>query len=555
MARLAERLSGLRAGMLLSDRHARILRRWVAPDSGILAEMDRVFSVVGSSGSERFIGTNGIGTVVEDHRAHIVVGPEHFAESLSSFTCVGAPIHHPLTRKFEGIITLNGDVEAASPLLIPLITSTAQEIEQGLLSQASVVERMLLDTFLTANRSGAAVAVVGEDVFIAGPRTLRLLEGIDHALIWQQISHTVSLRQFASPVVVGTGSNLVALRCSPLRIHERLVGALFEVTEKTGPPTSEKAASRPGVAHGASATSPAGGSGRSAIRLGSWKGAAMLPGRSATWVNVLHAAALYRSSAVPLIVSGEQGTGKVALLRAMFDSEPGREGGIVVLDCTTAAEDRTGWLDRFRSSMAAGQPVIVLRHLGALEDGVAAVISAFLDGAEDLGSSPRVVATSGPLDALRMNPAHRRLVDQISVGRVELPALRERGDDIKDLIAHISGRYSPHAPLQISQGALRALERAPWPGNIRQLETVVRGLIVSAGMQEVSVEMLPPDLRAYSNRRALTAMEQMELDAILSTITRSKGNKVIAARMLGISRSTLYRKMHSYWLEPDKHFF
>jgi transcriptional regulator of acetoin/glycerol metabolism len=67
--------------------------------------------------------------------------------------------------------------------------------------------------------------------------------------------------------------------------------------------------------------------------------------------------------------------------------------------------------------------------------------------------------------------------------------------------------------------------------------------------------MLPAWLGQYSSRRELTQMEQVELDAIMSAIQRSQGNKVLAAKLLGISRSTLYRKMRSYKLDPDKHFF
>src|SRR5260370_41916039 len=91
LCRLAQQLCGLAAGVLLSDRNARILRRW-ARDRSILPKMDRIQSDSGSSGSEELVGTNGIGTIVEDRKPHIVVGAEHFAEVLVTFTCVGAPI-------------------------------------------------------------------------------------------------------------------------------------------------------------------------------------------------------------------------------------------------------------------------------------------------------------------------------------------------------------------------------------------------------------------------------------------------------------------------------
>jgi DNA-binding NtrC family response regulator len=136
-----------------------------------------------------------------------------------------------------------------------------------------------------------------------------------------------------------------------------------------------------------------------------------------------------------------------------------------------------------------------------------------------------------------------------------VPALRERREDIKDLVAQIITRHAGDRTPRLSHGALVAMTRAQWPGNIRQLESVVRGIIASAGLREVTVEMLPAWLGQYSSRRELTQMEQVELDAIMSATQRSEGNKVLAAKLLGISRSTLYRKMRSYKLDPDKHFF
>jgi transcriptional regulator of acetoin/glycerol metabolism len=557
MARLAERLSGLCAGVILCDRHSRILRRWVAPDSGIQAQMDRVSSIAGSSGSEQFIGTNGIGTVVEDRRAGIVVGPEHFAQSFSSFTCVGAPIHNPLTRKLEGVITLNSDVESASPLLIPLITGTAQEIEQRLLSQASQRERMLLDTFLTASRSGATVAVVGEDVFIAGPRTLRLLEGIEHTLIWQQLSQAIAARRFADPIPIGTGCGPVALRCSPLMVDGRLAGALFEVGVGTDPSNAGTgvipvpAMPAPGSSRRlVSVPLPAG---RPKTSFRSLSDVGLPVGLSAAWTSAVRSIAVHRSTAVPLVMFGEPGTGKMALLRAMFTPAAGYDCTLDVVDCISAADDRRRWLSKVRGSL--GRDVVVLRHLDALDDETAVAISAVLDEVGDLGSAPRVVATAASLESSTTSNMLRRLLDQLAVGRIEVPALRERREDLRGLISQINQRYAPNAPLLFSPGAMLALGRAQWPGNVRQLEAVIRGLIASSPMTDVTVEMLPTEFRVYSSRRTLTTMEQLELDAILSAITRSRGNKVVAAKLLGISRSTLYRKMHSYRLDPDKHFY
>ena len=84
---------------------------------------------------------------------------------------MGVPVHHPITRRLEGVITMNCRATSGNPLLTPLMTSTAQEVESRLLAQATTSERQLLDEYLIAIGSRRApVAVVGQDIFIAGPR-------------------------------------------------------------------------------------------------------------------------------------------------------------------------------------------------------------------------------------------------------------------------------------------------------------------------------------------------------------------------------------------------
>jgi len=285
---------------------------------------------------------------------------------------------------------------------------------------------------------------------------------------------------------------------------------------------------------------------------GDWAGRATLPGRSSAWQGVLAAAHLHRRTDLPLLVVGEPGTGKLALLRAMF-GDPDSDA-MQVLDCTTAAEDRAGLLNRTRLALSGTAPVIVLRHLDAVDDEVAAALGTQLEQAAGREGA-RVVATACADEDWACTAPRRRLLDHIALARIELPPLRERREDIKDLIAAVAERHVGGDRLRFSPAALLAMSRAHWPGNVRQLESVVLGLVATAGPREVSVEMLPTALSHYSSRRELTTMEQAELDAIMSAIKRSEGNKVMAARILGISRSTLYRKMRTYKLDPDKYFF
>jgi transcriptional regulator of acetoin/glycerol metabolism len=97
--------------------------------------------------------------------------------------------------------------------------------------------------------------------------------------------------------------------------------------------------------------------------------------------------------------------------------------------------------------------------------------------------------------------------------------------------------------------------RAPWPGNLRQLDATIRGLLSTTMGPEIRPEALPVELQGTSRKRELSQIEELELGAILGALKQHEGNKAAAAQSIGISRSTLYRKLQSYRLDPDKQYY
>jgi transcriptional regulator of acetoin/glycerol metabolism len=542
ISRLAEQLSDMCAGVLLSDRSSRIVRRW-APDIRFLQLLDQTASAVGFSGSEEFIGTNGIGTATEERQPRIVVGPEHFADVLTGFTCVGVPIRHPISRRFEGVITLSARADASSPLLLPFFTGIAQEIEQQLLEQATPRERRLLDAFLTASGRGRPVAVIGAGVLITGPKAARLLRGVDPTDAWPRLAEALASAHDHVDAQVEAVGGPVAVRCEPLRDDGRVIGALIDVVPSPGDhePTAAERVVR--------AAQQAARAERRRDGAAPWAGAALV-GRSPAWTAVLAAAAQVRPDD-PVLLAGEAGTGKSTLARAIHTRLGLPDHLCTVVDCAATGD---GLPDLVAAALATGRGTLVLRHIDALAGPAARALSARLEAHVALGGAPQVMATTAPVDHDDADAPHQRLLDLLGVVRLDLPPLRARTEDVPDLVAYAGHRHAGAAPV-LSQKAMVALKRAPWPGNVRQLETVVRAVTATSGGREVTVEMLPPEIAVHSKRRHLTAMEQVELEAILSALGRSRGNKVLAARDLGISRSTLYRKMTSYLLDPDQAFF
>lgn len=529
LSRLAEGLAGLDAGVLLSDHEAIVVQRWVS-DTGILPLMDRIHSDVGFCISEESIGTNGVGSVIEAGAPIQISGPEHLAEALQPFTCVGVPVHHPVTRRLEGVITMNCRATSGNPLLTPLMTSTAQEVESRLLAQASTNERQLLDDYLIAIGSRRApVAAVGQDIFIAGPKVTDLLEGVDRAALWEYV-RAVALGTSTTAGSYGLDTDRFRIaRCKPIERDGRVIGALVEF-DIDRPAHDEPATSLPP------------------------RPMVSLPGKSPALVNAISHATRLVAKGVPMLIEGESGVGKFALARAVLASASVAPHRIAVVDAACGWTDgASSFLSVLRHELELQPEAVLLRHLEALTPEAAAASSAILDDVAELPSPPRIVATMTTTGSLA--PGLRRLVDTVGVGRVTVPPLRDRHEDIAPTAVALLNKHRGEKQMHFASATLRCLMRAPWPGNLRQMDATIRGLLSTSIGPEIRPDALPLELQGNARKRDLSAMEELELSAILNALKQYNGNKVAAAQAIGISRSTLYRKLQAYRLDPDKQYF
>ncbi len=527
---LAERLAGLNAGLLIADRNARIMRRWVSDDH-ILDMLDRLRSDAGFTVSEEIVGTNGVGTVAETGRPIQIVGPEHLCEAMVNFACVGVPVRNPITRRLEGVITLSCHAEAGSALLTPLMMSAAADVEHRLLEMSTLRERTLLDAYLEASRKGTRrVAGVGEDLFISGPRVTQMLEGMGPTALWETVQEAVSAGASSRHDIQLSDDQTVSIECEPISENGRVIGAIVDF----GSPAPTRRSSTSSTApHGPSVPG--------------------LAGRSNSWGESIRAARRAAKARLPLLAVGEATTGKHSLLSGILCEEHGITAEqSVVLDCAGSGWDSAAKTERLLKEVhASGIAVVHLRHIEALTPSVAVAVTGILGRWQDDDRSPHLAATLTSATGLAATVELQRLVDLLSAGRVEVAPLRERSEDILPIAERL---LNDQRRSTLSVGAARALSRSPWPGNIGQLASVLKGA-VSDGTGPIDERELPPEIQASASRRTLTTLEQVELRAILDALKQADGNKVVAARLVGVSRSTLYRKLHAYRIDPDAKYF
>ena len=300
---------------------------------------------------------------------------------------------------------------------------------------------------------------------------------------------------------------------------------------------------------------------------------------------------------LPVLITGETGTGKELVARAIHRLDPKRgRAPFVPLNCaaltstlaeselfghrkgafTGAAADRPGLI------RAADGGTLFLDEIGELELGLQAKLLRVLQenrvrpvgsDREDPVSVRILAATNRDLPAMVEQGQFRSdLLYRLNLLTTRVPSLAERADDIETLIGHFLQRYGAGTALRINPSLIHAIRALHLPGNIRQLENLIRYAIVQAGEDRApGLEHLPAsvwselsdvdaarpaepegdrwaavlDTNKWSLSRSISTCERQLLQAALS---RSEGNKSATARLLGITPRSVYNKMRKHRL-------
>lgn len=476
-------LAGTGYSTILGDRECRIVRRWF-DDPATRESFDALNLREGASLLEDNIGTNALGTVFETRHPVAINGPEHFAESLRRFSCYGHPIRHPLTHRIEGVLDISAVIETASPLLPPLIARAVSDIEKRLLGGSRVSEKSLLAAFQSASgHRKHAVLAIGEDIVMTNQAASNLLSPSDIALLRVLAEDPPGRGESALRLTLESGRSADV---TVTRVPGARRGVLLRVTERsTGP-------------HLTPATIPP-----------------EVPARATA----------------PTLVCGPPGTGR---------STRARQIGVLptkVLRAATALlEGEVAWAQEFRRAM---------RHLGGsvVVDGIDLLPDELLDlvlDTVDVRTRPQLVLTSGPLDELTGRAA---TLAGACMHREELSPLATRRADIADLAVTMLREVAANDSVHLTPGVLHALTAQDWPGNLRELKAVIAHAADQRSCGGIALTDLPERYRLTSPTRPLTARDRAERDAIMFALKTANGNKVQAARELGMSRTTLYARI------------
>ncbi len=514
---LRENLDGQPISVILTDAAGLVLVRLTA-DHDLERHLDGVQLAPGFSYAEEYVGTNGIGTALEGGQAAHVFGHEHYAEDLEDLACAGVPIHDPISGKTVGAVDLTCWRRDADALLIALAKTTADQITREMLTGSSARELRLLQEYLRACRhtSGIVLALSSDMVMMNDAARQVLDSGDQAALLGQAAAALDSGRADALVVELPSGIN-ARMHCRPVRSDGGQVGGVVHVK------LIEPAIRPPAEA---------------------WTKTQMflpgLVGGGPLWLRACRNVEVAYDSAEWLALDGEAGVGKLAMVRAVHQRR-NPAGRFHVLD----AAEATGpdWLMRARRELLDGKGTLVIRHADALKARQMHALSSALQETRAAGRHLSLWV------AVTMN-RERSKTDLTKLLRffpstVEVPPLRHHIDDLHELVPFFLAKLGLHGRLVCSPEAMQLLLRSNWPGNTEQLWQVLKRVVQRRRAGSIQPGDLPPECWTVS-RRLLSPLESMERDAIVQSLLDCLGSKVKAAESLGMSRATIYRKIHEY---------
>ncbi|MEP6528289.1 MAG: helix-turn-helix domain-containing protein [Nocardioidaceae bacterium] len=518
LRRLHAQLDGQPVSIILTDPTGLVLSRRTA-DADLDRHLESVMLAPGFSYAEQFVGTNGIGTALEAGTATQVFGHEHYTEKLEDLACAGVPILHPITGRTVGAVGLTCWRQDAGSLLLTLAKTTAEQIRQALLADSGLHELELFQAYRrTCHRVTGIVFALTSDAVMLNDRARTALDPVDQAALLDQAAEALASGRRGSVVVRLPTGTTARMYCQQVLVGTQLAGIVVHV--KLGDSDNQQRGARDMVSR------------------------MLLPGlvgHAPLWLRACHEVETAFQSGEWIAVEGEPGVGKLALLRAVqLRRQPGER--FVVLDVADASTD-PDWLTAVRRTLLDNADSVVVRHVDMLDGSqLRALSSALQDARAADRDRPRWVAVT-----LAHTTESKDLVHLLRLfpSTVEVPPLRLHLEDLQQLVSFFLARLGYGDELAFSPEAMRLLMRSSWPGNAAQVHQLLHQVVQHRRTGYIQPNDLPPEAHTVS-RRLLSPLESMERDAIVNSLSDARGNKVKAARSLGMSRATIYRKIHEY---------
>ncbi|MBR8660546.1 transcriptional regulator of acetoin/glycerol metabolism [Brevibacillus aydinogluensis] len=520
--------------------------------------------------TEDEVGTNAIGTALMAGEPIMVNGTEHYSVASHSWSCSAAPIRDG-NGTLIGVVDVSAPLARSHPQMMATVSSLAFLIEQEWMKerQRDDLELMRLAVEEPDEEERLWVVCNQDQRVVYASRSVRqAMRGWAEAPR-EQVRESGFREGIQIPLYSLRHGGLIGYRIELLRSESRVhlhgtgravSGLLQQATDSAVSGFQQQATGR-------------------AVSRVRFRGEA---GTSRAFQFTLREVERIAPSDGTVVIYGESGTGKELIARAIHDSSPRAEGPFVAVNCGAVPRELmeselfgyaegafTGARRRGYSGkiVQADGGTLFLDEIGEIPHAMQVALLRVLQerkvtpigSAEEISVNVRVIAaTHRNLRQLVKEGAFREdLYYRLHVLPITVPPLRERKEDIPSLIRHYCSQNG--FALELPADVMEVLLAYDWPGNIRELFNVLERMRVSPReewkrflLEAVQPECspgLPPQSAAPSpSPRPLTYREQLERNAIVRALEKSNGSASVAAEMLGIPRSTFYRKLKKYQL-------
>jgi len=605
MEMLHQQIIGSHSMVVLTNAEGFILNSF--GDDGFLQRASRVALTPGISWSEETKGTNAIGTALVEEKPIVIHGHHHYFSSNHFLTCSASPIQDP-NGKIIGVLDVSGDHRSYSPHTLGLVKMSVRLIENQMFvhgfPDALVVHFHARPEYLGTICEGMIAFSPDGQTLAANQNALTQL-GLRHRDIQGSSFEQIFNQSVRTALDYSAQSNKLPLQLTNTR-GARLFCRVIAGPSMKAPlrvftfPRAEESAPtiRPQTDRCKIATTR--GNALENLNTGD-------PQVDAVIQKVRRVI----GRDIPILIHGDTGVGKELLAKAIHDDGPRHDMPFIAVNCAAIPESLieselfgyeegafTGAKKRGSCGkvLQADGGTLFLDEIGDMPHPLQARLLRVLQErlVNPLGSTKSI-----PVDIHLVCATHRKLKDWVAAGKfredlyyrlngltVNLPALRAR-NDLPALVALILSRFGHSGPNgqrhTVSPAVMEMFLRHPWPGNIRQLSNLLRTASVMAGDDvEIGLDHLPDDFLeefdaiptgvitqtatsveappattgtspvAEQNLASVLLstsqnLESTTLGLIQRTLELHQGNVSAAARQLGVSRNTLYRKLRQIW--------
>ena len=574
MEQVRESLSESGTIMILTDPSGVILK--TEGDPATLEAAEDVRLVNGANWDELVCGTNAIGTALSLKEPVQIHATEHFCTGFKPWSCSAVVVRDPAHGEILGVLDVSGLSNRFHGNWLALAMMTAGRIE------AEVAARQMESRWRLAEAGLQSLSRASSSAVMLFDRQGRLVkaEGVtshSQASLGGCGDWSAGHRVEAFDTDSGHGDAALPDWLRPEWVQPVMRGGQRLGTVLVLPDSLGREPARRIVDTRATAFTV----GQTSTTLGP------IIGRSTALRQALERAKQVADLDVPVLLQGETGVGKEIFARAIHERRQRTQGPFVAVNCgglprDTLASELFGYVDGAftgakRSGMigkieAARDGTLFLDEIGEMPLELQPYLLRVLEGGElyPLGASqPRnvqfklIAATNRDLRAeVAAGRFRQDLFYRVSVTTLRIPALRERTEDIAELVEYFSREVSHRhggSMKRFEADVMDAFERYAWPGNIREMRNVVEGMVMLTDDDTVTAAALPEEIafsvaaagrtpHVWPESAAAPDLDAVERDAISAAIARRQGNLTKVAKELRISKSTLYLKIDKYAL-------